>query len=68
MSVHRHQGGRLQERASDGRFVKPDAIGTCPRCHQPVTSPELPKTRPVDPVLYNARVCVSCGWDSRKPL
>lgn len=66
MSLHQHDSGRLQERGGDGRFARPEATGVCPKCQQPVVQPELPETRPVDPALYNARVCVACGWDSRK--
>jgi hypothetical protein len=71
VTLHQHDSGRLQERGADGRFEKPTAaacgFGVCPKCQQPTAHPPIPETRPVDPAIYNARVCAHCGWDSRRP-
>lgn len=69
--AYKRSNGRIQERAASGRFRRTTGadvgVGVCPKCRTLTTRPELPKTDgPVDPALFNARVCASCGWDSRK--
>jgi hypothetical protein len=67
--IYTHGNGRIQGRAGNGRFRRftgeEFGIGVCPKCQTLTTRPELPAVGPIDPVDFNARVCV-CGWDSRK--
>lgn len=67
---YKHPSGRIQARRADGRFRKVTAqdvgIGACPKCDGFTARPKPPEGRFIDPVDFHARVCLSCGWDSRK--
>ena len=68
--TYKHGNGRIQARGVSGRFRKFTSdelgVGSCPRCLALTLRPKLPNTPFIDPRDFNARVCASCGWDSRR--